>query len=418
LLAASWDEFLKNQKALHELERIAFGVAMKAARLWRAFITFSLRKYDNLMARARHLGLECRQIGQLHAAVLLLLRAMRTNDFRYELPPELIAQHPLPERSASRLLCLDESSGALVDRRFVELPTLVNRWDLLIFNNTRVIPARLLGFKSTGGKVEVLIERVLDEQHTLVQVRASKPPRAGGRLLLEDVIEATVIDRRGDLFELRFEGEQSVWTLLEAHGRVPLPPYIARPNSTQDRARYQTVYAIQPGAVAAPTAGLHFDKSILSALYEKGVEQAYVTLHVGAGTFQPVRVDDISRHHMHAEYLEVSPAVCEAVRQCREKGGRVIAVGTTVVRSLEAAAAGGSLEPFRGDTDIFITPSFKFKVVDALITNFHLPESTLLMLVCAFGGIAPIMNAYRHAIERRYRFYSYGDAMFVTRTPG
>jgi S-adenosylmethionine:tRNA ribosyltransferase-isomerase len=340
---------------------------------------------------------------------------MRTRDFCYELPPELIAQYPLPERSASHLLCVNGDTGALADCRFADLPALLDNRDLLVFNNTRVIPARLFGHKSTGGRVEVLIERVLDDHRALAKVRASKPPRAGGRLRLEDAMEAMVIDRHDDLFELRFEGDQSLMALLEAHGHVPLPPYITRRDVTSDHTRYQTVYARRPGAVAAPTAGLHFDQAVLSKLQMKGVEQAYVTLHVGAGTFQPVRVDDISRHRMHAEHVEVSPTDCEAIERCRERGGCVIAVGTTVVRSLEAAAAGGRLRPFNGDTDIFITPGFKFNVVDALITNFHLPESTLLMLVCAFGGHARVMHAYRHAIGQRYRFYSYGDAMFVTR---
>jgi S-adenosylmethionine:tRNA ribosyltransferase-isomerase len=342
---------------------------------------------------------------------------MRTRDFSYELPPELIAQHPLAERGASRLLCLDGASGALEDRSFAELPQLLGARDLLVFNDTRVIPARLFGRKMTGGRVEVLIERILDDSRALAQLRASKAPRAGARLCLEEVIEATVIGRVDDLFELRFEGGQSVMTQLEAHGHVPLPPYIARSDAAEDRARYQTVYAAKPGAVAAPTAGLHFDAPTLAALRAKGIEQAYLTLHVGAGTFQPVRVEDLSRHRMHAEHVEVSADVCAAVARCKGRGGRVAAVGTTVVRSLETAAAGGRLKPFCGDTDLFITPGFEFKVVDALITNFHLPQSTLLMLVCAFGGYPQVMNAYRHAVARRYRFYSYGDAMFIHHPP-
>jgi len=342
---------------------------------------------------------------------------MRARDFRYQLPAELIAQHPLPERSASRLLCLDRADGALADRSFSELPALLDSRDLLVFNDTKVIAARLFGCKASGGKVEVLIERVLDDRRALTQIRASKPPRAKSRLHLENVIEASVIGRRDDLFELRFDGDRSVMDLLIAHGHVPLPPYIERPVDAEDRARYQTIYARHPGAVAAPTAGLHFDHALFSVLQERGIEQAYITLHVGAGTFQPVRVDDICRHHMHAEYVEVSPAVCEAVGACRDRGGRVIAVGTTVVRGLETAAGGGRLTPFRGDTDIFIAPGFKFAITDALITNFHLPESTLLMLVCAFAGHTHGMRAYRHAVKQRYRFYSYGDAMFITSGP-
>ena len=338
---------------------------------------------------------------------------MRTRDFHYELPPDLIAQYPLKQRSASRLLHLDAVRGDLLDRLFTDLPGFLDIRDLLVFNDTRVIPARLHGAKSTGGKVEVLVERVLDEHRALAQVRASKGPREHGRLPLEGGIDVTVIGRRSDLFELHFDSDESVCSLLDAHGHVPLPPYVARPDNSQDRDRYQTVYARHPGAIAAPTAGLHFDDAVLSALEERGVEHIALTLHVGAGTFQPVRVQDFHQHRMHAEYVEVSPAVCAAVESCRSRGGRVVAVGTTVVRGLETAARGGTLQPFRGDTDIFITPGFEFKVVDALITNFHLPQSTLLMLVCAFAGCARVMAAYRHAIEQRYRFYSYGDAMFV-----
>jgi S-adenosylmethionine:tRNA ribosyltransferase-isomerase len=343
---------------------------------------------------------------------LYTIARVRARDFDYELPPELIAQHPLPERSASRLLCLD-ARGALADRIFSELPALLSARDLLVFNDTQVIPARLFGAKTTGGKVEVLVERILNDQLALAQVKASKSVRAGAKLRLEDTVDVTVLARRDELFELRFEDERSVMAVLRAHGHVPLPPYIRRPDDNQDRARYQTVYGRQPGAVAAPTAGLHFDEALLAALRANGIEHAHLTLHVGAGTFQPVRVDDIHRHRLHAEHVEVSPAVCEAIARCKQSAGKVIAVGTTVVRSLESAAAGGDLQPFYGDTDLFITPGFRFKVVDALITNFHLPQSTLLMLVCAFGGFAPVMNAYGHAIAARYRFYSYGDAMFV-----
>ncbi|MBA2490332.1 MAG: tRNA preQ1(34) S-adenosylmethionine ribosyltransferase-isomerase QueA [Gammaproteobacteria bacterium] len=340
---------------------------------------------------------------------------MRTREFHYELPPDLVAQHPLKQRSASRLLHLDGARGGLLDRVFTDLPGFLDIRDLLVFNDTRVIPARLHGAKTTGGKVEVLVERVLDDHHALAHVKASKAPRVGRRLHLEGGIDVTVTGRRNDLFELCFESDQSVGSLLDAHGHIPLPPYVARPDDRQDRDRYQTVYARHPGAIAAPTAGLHLDDAMLTTLARKGLDQIALTLHVGAGTFQPVRVEDFQQHRMHAEHVEVSPAVCAAVDSCRSRGGRVVAVGTTVVRGLETAARGGTLQPFRGDTDIFITPGFEFRVVDALITNFHLPESTLLMLVCAFGGYARVMAAYRHAIEQRYRFYSYGDAMFITR---
>jgi len=342
---------------------------------------------------------------------------MGTRDFHYQLPPDLIAQHPLKQRSASRLLHLDGAAGDRLDCFFMHLTGLLVARDLLVFNDTRVIPARLRGAKSTGGKVEVLVERILDEHRALAHVKASKAPREGCRLHLDGGIDVTVTGRRDDLFDLHFASDESVWSLLDAHGHMPLPPYIARPDHSQDRDRYQTVYARHAGAVAAPTAGLHFDAVVLSALEKRGVEHIALTLHIGAGTFQPVRVRDFNQHRMHAEHAEVSPAVCAAVERCRSRGGRVVAVGTTVVRALETAARGGKLQPFRGDTDIFITPGFEFSVVDALITNFHLPESTLLMLVCAFGGYTRVMAAYRHAIEKRYRFYSYGDAMFVTRQP-
>jgi len=343
---------------------------------------------------------------------------MRRTDFHFDLPPELIAQHPAAERSASRLLCLDGDSGALADRRFRDLPELLRAGDLLVFNDTRVIPARLFGRKETGGRVEVLVERVLDERRVLAHVRASKSPRAGGRLTLEGGIEAEMLGRRGELFELVLSGAEgaSALDLLEAHGHMPLPPYIARADASEDRERYQTVYADKRGAVAAPTAGLHFDRAMLDRLAEQGVASTFVTLHVGAGTFQPVRVDDIRDHRMHAEYIEVNESVVTAVARTRARGGRVVAVGTTSVRSLESAARGGELRPFAGDTDIFITPGHEFRVVDALLTNFHLPESTLLMLVSAFAGHDKVMAAYRHAVRQKYRFFSYGDAMFLTRS--
>lgn len=338
---------------------------------------------------------------------------MQRRDFHYELPEELIAQHPPEVRGASRLLCLGEG-GAPEDHRFEELPDLLRPGDLLVFNDTRVIPARLFGAKPTGGKVEVLVERVLDEHRILAQVRASKPLRTGGLLMLEGQVEAEMLGRQGDLFELRFNDPRSVVAILDMIGHMPLPPYITRAAEGGDSERYQTVYARRPGAVAAPTAGLHFTDPLLAQISAMGVQTAFVTLHVGAGTFQPVRSERVEDHRMHSEYVEVSAAVCEQVRATRARGGRVIAVGTTAVRSLESASRSGSIQPFQGDTDIFIYPGYRFVSVDAIITNFHLPESTLLMLVCAFGGYQRVMDAYRHAIERRYRFFSYGDAMFVT----
>lgn len=341
---------------------------------------------------------------------------MRRSDFRYDLPPELIAQHPAEARSASRMLVLDAASGALQDGLIRDLPELLRAGDLLVLNNTRVIPARLLGHKRTGGRVEVLVERLLDAHRVLAQVRASKSPKPGSRLILEDALEAELEGRTGDLFTLRFLDPRPLMSLLEAHGRVPLPPYIRRAAEATDRDRYQTVYGARPGSVAAPTAGLHFDPPLLEALAARGIERAFVTLHVGAGTFQPVRVEELSAHRMHSEWVEVSEAVCTAVRAARARGGRVVAVGTTTVRSLETAARQGEIEPFQGETDIFIYPGFRFRAVDALLTNFHLPESTLLMLVCAFGGHEPVLAAYRHAVAARYRFFSYGDAMLVHRS--
>lgn len=345
---------------------------------------------------------------------------MQVSDFDYPLPQRLIADHPARPRSHSRLLEL-AGNGVLHDRRMTGFTDLLDPGDLLVFNNTRVIPARLFGHKASGGRVEVLMERLLPGQRVLAHVRASKPPQPGGRLLLgdESAIEATVLGRQDDLFELQFAGEIPVLELLDQYGHVPLPPYIQRADEQADHDDYQTLWARHPGAVAAPTAGLHFDESLLRALQEKGIESAYVTLHVGAGTFKPVRVQQLEDHVMHAEQVEVDAAVCAAIESTRARGGRVVAVGTTVVRSLEAAAAQGQgLQPFRGDTRLFITPGYTFKVVDALLTNFHLPQSTLLMLVCAFAGYAPVMAAYRHAIEREYRFFSYGDAMFMRRQAG
>ena len=339
---------------------------------------------------------------------------MQRSDFSFELPLELIAQAPLAERAASRLLCLDDR-GQISDRSFRALADLLRPGDLLVLNDTRVIPARLHGKKDSGGRIEVLVERVLDERRILAQVRASKSPRDGACLHLDGAIEARVLGREGEFFVLEFAGEDAVLTQLERHGHIPLPPYITRADVAADHERYQTVYAREPGAVAAPTAGLHFDAALLAQLGEQGINSAYVTLHVGAGTFQPLRVERLEEHRMHAERVEVSAETCAAIAATKSRGGRVIAVGTTVVRSLEAAAQSGTLQPYRGETRLFITPGYEFRVVDALVTNFHLPESTLLMLVCAFAGYEPIMRAYRHAVEQRYRFFSYGDAMFLTR---
>lgn len=340
---------------------------------------------------------------------------MQVKDFHFELPEELIARYPLEQRSASRLLCVDGNSGALEHRIFSDLVELLEPGDLLVFNDTRVIPARLFGQKESGGKVELLIERVTGENEALAHVRSSRSPRPGTRLQLEGGIEAVVTGRRENLFELRFEIDGHLVEALEQFGHMPLPPYMKREDQLCDRERYQTVYNRKPGAVAAPTAGLHFDEPLLQRLAAMGVEQAFVTLHVGAGTFQPVKVDRIEDHHMHAEYIEVSPVACEAVRAARARGNRVVAVGTTSVRCLESASRGGEIAPFYGDTDIFIYPGYEFVSVDALITNFHLPESTLLMLVSAFAGYEHMMNAYRTAVAERYRFFSYGDAMFLTR---
>jgi S-adenosylmethionine:tRNA ribosyltransferase-isomerase len=341
---------------------------------------------------------------------------MRARDFDYVLPRELIAERPARPRSSSRLLEV-RADGTLCDRRMSEFPELLRAEDLLVMNNTRVIPARLFGKKASGGRVEVLVERMLDPRRVLAHVRASKSPRSGSRLRLGDPpgLEVEVLGRDGDLFELRFSGETPVLELLERHGHVPLPPYIQREDRQADRTDYQTLYAERPGAVAAPTAGLHFDAALLDVLRLRGVQTAFVTLHVGAGTFQPVRADRLENHRMHAEYMQVEEAVCRAVTETQRRGGRVVAVGTTVVRSLESAAAAAGLRPFTGDTRLFITPGYRFRVVDALLTNFHLPQSTLLMLVCAFAGFEAVMAAYRHAIAQRYRFYSYGDAMFVQR---
>lgn len=341
---------------------------------------------------------------------------MRRSEFHYDLPPELIAQAPLPERTQSRLLTLDGTTGVLQDRSFSDLQQLLNPGDLLVLNNTRVIPARLFGSKESGGRIEVLVERILEDDHLLAQIRASKPPRPGMQLTLEGM-PARVVARHGDLYELAFAAGQNVLELLNSVGHIPLPPYIERADQPADRERYQTVYAQTPGAVAAPTAGLHFDAALLRRLAEQGIECAFVTLHVGLSTFQPMRADTIEDHVMHSERLEVTAHVCEQVRATRARGGRVIAVGTTSVRALESAATNGEIQPLTGETSIFIHPGYRFKAVDALITNFHLPESTLLMLVSAFAGTGNVLHAYRHAVQQRYRFFSYGDAMFILPRP-
>ena len=347
---------------------------------------------------------------------------MRVADFSFELPESLIAHYPQAERSACRLLQLDGPSGALTHGVFTDLLDKLEAGDLLVFNNTRVIPARMFGRKVSGGKIEVLVERGLDDHRVLAHVRASKAPKPGAELLLGDdeSIAATMVARHETLFELRFNDERDVFTILNAAGHMPLPPYIARPDEDADRELYQTVYSEKPGAVAAPTAGLHFDEPLLAALRAKGVEMAFVTLHVGAGTFQPVRVETIEDHVMHAEYAEVPQEVVDAVLACKARGKRVVAVGTTSVRSLESAAAASKealIAPFFGDTSIFIYPGYHYQVIDALVTNFHLPESTLIMLVSAFAGYKNTMNAYQQAVAEQYRFFSYGDAMFISRNP-
>ncbi len=346
---------------------------------------------------------------------------MKRTDFHYHLPDELIARYPLAERSASRLLCVDGGSGEISHRLFGDLPGLLQAGDLLVFNNTRVIPARLWGRKASGGKIEILLERITGERTALAHIRSSKSPKAGAELILAAEEggdpagpRLTVTGREGALFALEAAPGESLLAICHQLGHMPLPPYIDRADEALDQERYQTVYAERAGAVAAPTAGLHFTPELIAQCRERGVETVEVTLHVGAGTFQPVRADDIEDHVMHAEYVEVSQRACDAVKHSRERGGRVVAVGTTAVRCLETASASGEIAPFTGDTDIFIYPGYEFRSVDALVTNFHLPESTLLMLVSAFAGQTLIMSAYAEAIDQQYRFFSYGDAMFLT----
>jgi S-adenosylmethionine:tRNA ribosyltransferase-isomerase len=338
---------------------------------------------------------------------------MRRQQFSYHLPKHLIASQPTVERSGSRLLALDGESGAVEHRAFVDILDYLRAGDLLVFNDTKVIPARLRGQKASGGRVEILIERILDTQVALAQVRASKTPQDGSGIILDSGNSITVMGREGEFFKLDFHTD--LLALLTRHGEMPLPPYMERPAVAFDSERYQTVYAREPGAVAAPTAGLHFDEATLQRIVMHGVDSAFLTLHVGAGTFQPVRVENLSEHRMHSEWMDLDEAVCAKIRATKAVGGRVIAVGTTSVRALESAAAPDQLQAYCGETQIFIHPPYEFKVVDAMITNFHLPESTLLMLVCAFAGIDHTLAAYQKAVAEEYRFFSYGDAMFVTR---
>lgn len=337
---------------------------------------------------------------------------MKTSDFDYFLPDELIAQAPLDKRTDSRLLYIP-ASGDLADLQFPAVLDLLQPGDLLVLNNTRVIPARLYGQKASGGKLEVLVERITGEHEALCHIRCSRSPKPGTALLLESAVAAEVTGRQGALFEVRFDPARPLLEWLEAYGHMPLPPYIERADTEDDQQRYQTVFADKAGAVAAPTAGLHFDESLLQGLADKGIKTAEVTLHVGAGTFQPVKVDEIAEHVMHAEIIDIPQQTCDLINQTRAAGGRVVAVGTTVVRSLESLPEGELATPFQGETSIFITPGFRFRFVDVLITNFHLPKSTLLMLVSAFGGYEKMMRAYHHAVEQRYRFFSYGDAMLI-----
>lgn len=341
--------------------------------------------------------------------------AMQINDFDYLLPKELIARYPLERRSASRLLLVNRAQNSLQDQSFKHILDYFNPGDLFVFNNTKVIPARLFGQKQSGGKVEILVERVLDEHRVLAHIRSSKSPKVDAELLLENQLTANVLQRHDALFELEFNSDKTVFQWLDELGNIPLPPYLQRDAEVLDDDRYQTVYAKEQGAVAAPTAGLHFDDALLEKLKNHGINSAFLTLHVGAGTFQPVRVDNILEHKMHAEYIEVSQSICDQIIQTKKNGNKVIAIGTTSVRALESAATGDEtiIKPFVGDTDIFIYPGYTFKIIDAMLTNFHLPKSTLLMLVSAFSGHDLMNSAYAHAVEQQYRFYSYGDAMLI-----
>ena len=338
---------------------------------------------------------------------------MKKSDFNYHLPEALIAQIPLAERDASRMLCMDRNTGAISDRYFTDFINQITAQDLLVFNNTKVIPARLYGKKQSGGKIEILIERVLNAHEAIAHIKASKAPKPGTVIELDDNYCCTVQGRVDDLFQLDF-GQLDILNLLDNIGHIPLPPYITRADDSSDLTRYQTVFAKESGAVAAPTAGLHFDLAMMEKIKAKNISTTFVTLHVGSGTFQPVRVENLADHLMHKEYYEVSQQTVAAVNATKAKGGRVVAIGTTAVRALESASRSGVITAGCGDTDLFITPGYQFKSVDAMLTNFHLPESTLLMLVSAFAGYQPIMNAYQHAIDESYRFFSYGDAMFLS----
>jgi S-adenosylmethionine:tRNA ribosyltransferase-isomerase len=338
---------------------------------------------------------------------------MKKSDFTYQLPDSLIAQKPLAERDASRLLCMEKNTGRIIDRQFTDFIDLINDRDLLVFNDTKVIPARLYGKKQSGGKIEVLIERILDDHHALAHVKASKSPKAGTLIELDQGYSCTVEGRIDDLFILEF-ANMTVMELLNLIGHIPLPPYITRADDVSDLTRYQTVFAKEAGAVAAPTAGLHFNDALMAKIKALNIKTTFVTLHVGSGTFQPVRAENLADHIMHKEYFAVPQSTVDAVQSTRKRGGRVIAIGTTAVRALESASTSGQLTAGFGDTDLFITPGYIFKSVDALLTNFHLPESTLLMLISAFAGYDEIRNAYQHAIKESYRFFSYGDAMFLS----
>ncbi len=342
---------------------------------------------------------------------------MLLSDFRYDLPPRLVARYPSARRGDSRLLVLDGATGGVTDRTVQDLPDLLCPGDLLVFNDTRVIRARIRGRKPTGGRVEVLVERVLDAERAAARIRASRAPRPGDLIVISEQVQAQILRRDDDSYEIAFRGGDPLPDLLDRLGEIPVPPYLGRCAESVDDERYQTVFAQRPGAVAAPTAGLHFDGSLLERLRANGVEMAFVTLHVGAATFQPVRCERLEDHQMHGEHVEVSADVCDAVRFARARGGRVVAVGTTSVRSLETACRGGEMAPFAGETDLFIVPGYRFRCVDALLTNFHLPASTLLVLACAFAGRAKVLAAYEHAVAGGYRFFSYGDAMFLTPDP-
>jgi S-adenosylmethionine:tRNA ribosyltransferase-isomerase len=382
------------------------------------------RHYNNIAAV--HNGANEIQVSNLHLAMPAhsgkLAALMQLSDFDYHLPDDLIARYPAETRSGSRLLCLDRQTGTTSHHVFHQIVDMINVDDLLVFNDTRVLAARLFGHKATGGRVEVLIERLLTDNRALAQIRASKSPGSGMRLSLvsasaQGSLEVEVLGRQGEFFLIRFLSDEPLVELLDRFGHMPLPPYIDRADELDDQTRYQTVYGRHPGAVAAPTAGLHFDETLLHALAAKGIETGYVTLHVGSGTFQPIRTDNLLAHKMHSEWIDVPTTVCQQIKACKARGGRVIAVGTTSVRSLESAAqmcpANLDLLPYRGETEIFIYPGFEFQVVDAMITNFHLPRSTLMMLISAFAGREAVMAAYQEAIRERYRFFSYGDAMFI-----